>query len=313
MNPFVQPASLAFFHLNAASGEGVIGPLTWLMRAYWCVFQTLIQIGLGMLILYLVHSFTGGDWGVKLKPTIERALRLFPQSLILFIPVALLARALFPWASDAYQQSVHESHNSFRIFTLSPLWFVVRSYCYLSIWTLFALRLRRRERSRLERGVMLLILLHSVSWAGMEWIMTLDPDWTSTGFGVMYIIACLNAGLGTGLVIRLWGSQSQGLDPKLLIDYGNLLLMSGLLWIYMNFMQYIVIWSAQQPEEMHWYQTRGVGIWPALIGVILLFHFVIPFPLLLTRIFKVYPRVIWVLALFFSLTQMLETLLWVMA
>lgn len=294
-----------------AAGVGTLFTPTDFFRGYLLAFLFWAGISIGSLGLLLLHQLTGGDWGDALRKPLESATRNLPLVALAFVPVLLGVHSIYPWALP--DSAIDASK---RVYLNVPF-FVVRSAVYFLIWIglgylLVTLRRRQDERfdpARASRlgglgaGGMVLWVM-SVTFASFDWMMSLEPEWFSTIYG-MYVLsgfalaAMAFVVLTTASVMEsdpeepLAGSPS----PGLLHDFGNLLFMLVFFYAYIAFSQFIIIWSGNLPEEMHWYVARRQGAWAVAPYVLAVGHFAIPFLILLSRTAKRSPRVLVTIAL----------------
>jgi hypothetical protein len=127
----------------------------------------------------------------------------------------------------------------------------------------------------------------AVTFAMIDWGMSLEPDWYSSIYGVMLLVGQVLATLAILIIVTAWLSETKPLaevaTPQAFNDLGNLLLAFVMLWAYMSFSQYLIIWSGNVAEEIPWYLRRSVGGWRAVAVSLIAFHFFVPFFLLLSR------------------------------
>jgi hypothetical protein len=128
----------------------------------------------------------------------------------------------------------------------------------------------------------------TITFASIDWLMSLEAHWYSTIYGVHFLGGHVLAAFAFAilLAVRLRASDTGALQQGQLLDLGNLLLAFVMLWAYFSYSQWIVIWSGNLPEEISWYLRRNRGGWQWLITALILFHFFVPFALLLVRAFK---------------------------
>jgi hypothetical protein len=174
---------------------------------------------------------------------------------------------------------------------------------YFAFWMLITHLINRWSREQDETGnpdltlrikklsaPSLLIFAVVVTLAAIDWVMSIEPHWISTIFGFIFIVGQLLAAMSlmTITVIRLSGQESmRGLvKPKLLNDYGNLLLVFTMLWAYLSFSQFLIIWGGNLRDEVPWYVTRAMSGWATVAILLVVFHFAVPFFLLLMRFVK---------------------------
>jgi hypothetical protein len=288
---FVEPRRLAFSYLTAV------------------LFVTSIATGaLGWLML---HHLTGAVWSVALRRLLENLARPLVWLVLLFVPVAMSLRLLYPWAGSSNAELARKS------LWLNPLFFDIRMAVYLASWALLATLLARMSTRQdhtgdpaLGRSMKstsawgMLVLGLTTSLAAFDWLMTLDPHWSSTIFGVYFWAGSLVSSLAA-LVTVVLGCRAAGwlrstVTVEHLHDLGKLLFGFVIFWAYIAFSQYFLIWYANLPEETEWYVIRRSGSWNTLSWALVLGHFVVPFVVLLFRATKRSPYwlgfiAIWVL------------------
>jgi hypothetical protein len=278
---FIDPRRLAFSYLTGL------------------MFMTSLSVG--ALAWVMLHHVTGAVWSVVTRRLLENLTRLVTWIAILFIPVALNLNWIYPWASPSRLSSDPELAR--KAIWLNPTFFTVRSAVYLATWVLLS-GLLRRSSDRQDRGGdpveerrmkatsawgMVLLAL-TMSFAAADWLMSLDPHWSSTIFGVYFWVSSLLGSLAA-LVLAILALHAVGLlrrtiTTEHLHDLGKLLFGFVIFWAYIAFSQYFLIWYADFPEEAHWYAARRVGVWNSLSWSLLFGHFVVPFVLLLFRATK---------------------------
>jgi hypothetical protein len=174
---------------------------------------------------------------------------------------------------------------------------------YFSAWLLITFLLNKWSRQQDETGETgltqrirslsapgLLIFELTVTFAAVDWVMSLEPHWYSTIYGMIFMVTQVLAAMAvmTMTVIRLSKEKSLNgmVTPKLLNDYGNLLLVFTMLWAYLSFSQFLIIWGGNLREEIPWYMSRAKGGWAGVGLILIIFHFAVPFLLLLSRYAK---------------------------
>ena len=141
----------------------------------------------------------------------------------------------------------------------------------------------------------------TVTFASVDWVMSLEPGWASTIYGMIFMVTGALASMSLATLVVILLSKQKPLaglvTPKVLNDYGNLLLTFTMLWAYLSFSQFLIIWGGNMKEEIPWYMTRARGGWAAVALLLIIFHFAVPFVLLLTRYVKRRAKVMgWVAA-----------------
>ena len=226
---------------------------------------------------------------------------LAPLMLVLFIPLALGVKVLYEWARPEVVAGNHllEHKQAY----LNITFFLIRAAFYFLVWLTVSYFLNRwsleQDRtgdSPLTRKLQMLsgpgILLYglTVTFASVDWVMSLEPEWFSTIFGVLFMggqgVSAMAFVIAVIVLLARRRPLSEILAPRHLHDLGKLLLAFIMLWAYFAFSQFLIIWSGNLPEEVPYYVRRMQGPWKYLAVVVLLFHFAVPFVLLLSRDLK---------------------------
>lgn len=251
-----------------ASRGYLIGWLFWLAAA------------LGSAMWVMLHNLTGGKWGdVVRRPAIAVASTM-PLVAISFVPMLFALRHLFPWVDPAMADEPLVRH---RAPLMNVPFFAARSVAFLVIWSLFAWGIRSRS-GRGFSAAGLVILFATVSLAGMDWIASREIDWYSSAFGVVTVLG--QAATAIALLVVLVAARGTAVDPSTLIDLGNLLQTSVVLWAYVSFMQFLVIYSGNALEDITWYVHRTTHGWQWAARAVIGLHFAVPFAALLFRSVK---------------------------
>jgi hypothetical protein len=264
----------------------------------------------------MLHHLVGGSWGLLIRRPMESGAAAILPLAVLFAPLALGLSTLYPWARAQSAGLTAPGHKNP---WLDERFFLLRTAAYFAIWIALALVLylmssRQDSRSdhtpsrRLQAlsGPGLVVLFVTGSFSAIDWAMSLDAPWASTIYGAMLITGDALATLALMIVVATLLAQQQPTSlvatSEQLNDLGNLLLAFVMLWAYMSFCQFLIIWSGNLAEEIPWYlrRTRGGWEWAAL--VLMVFHFFLPFFVLLYRQGKRTPRflrrvALWVLAM----------------
>jgi hypothetical protein len=260
---------------------------------YSYVFWT--GISLGSLGLLMVHHLTGGRWGALIRRPLETALTPLPLMALLFIPIVFGLHELYPWVRP--EEIAHNALLQEKLWYLNVPFFLLRAVGYFVLWLGLAYRLgkwsdwrdgsqRAGEAMRWSAGGLIVLVL-SASFAAIDWIMTLTPEWYSTLFGLRVGLSQTLGAMGfvtlSALLLSRRDSALDSTSPEHWQDLGNLLLMFVLAWVYLIFMQFITVWIADIPEEITWYLPRTRTSWDIFGWVLVLLYFVAPFVLLLSR------------------------------
>jgi hypothetical protein len=282
--------------LLAAIG-GAFNP-TQFFQSYLMAYMFCLGATLGCLALGMMHQLSGGAWGVVLRRPIGAASRVIPIMTLLFLPIVVGMGRLYSWtrpevvAADEILQHKHLYLNTTFFLTRAALYFLVWngiSY-YLNRWSLEQDRTGDPQLSRrmqkLSAGGLVAYGL-TITFASFDWVMSIDPHWYSTIFGVLIIGGQGLTAIALLIVVIAWLSRREPLDllivPGHFHDTGNLMLAFVMLWAYFSFSQYLIIWAGDLPHEIVWYQHRLQTGWRAVGALLVMVHFVVPFLVLLSR------------------------------
>lgn len=275
--------------------------------AAWCFWAGL---PLGALSMLMLHHLTGGAWGAAVRRPLEAAALAVPWMGLLFLPVLFGLPELYPWASA--EHLAREPVLVHRAAWLNPSLFVLRWAGLFVLWTTGALLLRRwslqatpRSSLRLQAfsGPGLLLHMLFVSVAAVDWMMSLETHFYSTGFGWLVMISQALAMLALAIATVALVRRESPLEAQVFHDLGNLLLAFVLVWTYLSFAQYLVIWNGNLHEDNEWYFFREGGPWFPVAVTLVAGHFLLPFLALLPAPMKTRAgRLQWV-ALWFVLME----------
>lgn len=251
------------------------------LRSYLFAFVTILGIGVGCLGLLLLHSLVGGAWGKTIRPILQAGADTVPWLAVLFLPVAFGLRHIYPWM-DPTRLAVESAAAAHKRLYFLPSFFILRAFVYFFFWSLVA---QRQRNTSSGTGWALLVYVLTVSFASFDWVMSLEPTWSSSIYGAMLMVGNVLSALAFSIVVldRLAHKQKTHVEADVAHDLGNLLLAFVMLWAYMALSQYLIIWSANLPEEIGWYLARQRGGWQIVAIVLILFQFALPFLLLLAR------------------------------
>ena len=272
---------------------------SWLIGFLFCLGLTLGSLGLLML-----QHLTGGEWGLVGRRVFEAASRTLPIVALLFIPILFGLPRIFLWARP---EAVAADHIlQMKAPYLNVPFFVVRAVLYFAIWLACMFYLTRwsdgqdrgevavtpadTRRFRVVSGPGLVLYALTITFASVDWLMSLDPHWFSTIFGLLlwtgqglaafaFLIAVL-------AVISTVEPAASVVSVRQFHDLGKLLLAFVMLWAYLAFSQFLIIWAGNLPEEIPWYLERIRGGWGYVALLVAFGHFVLPFVVLLSRDLK---------------------------
>jgi hypothetical protein len=266
--------------------------------AYLVAYVSCLAVVLGAFAMIMIARLTAATWFVALRRQAEQVVATLPAFIVLLIPVLVAIPLLYPWTGSNVAAAVRA-----KTAYLNIPFFVVRAVVYVVAWTLLGETLRRtslaqdrgdspavERRLRVTSAIGLIVFAITVSFASFDWMMSLDPSWYSTIYGVDYFAGGMVGALALLAVLVARGRRAGELPESVGADHfhalAKLLLTFVLFWVYIGFSQFIVIWSAEIPVERAWYVVRTRGGWNVLAGVVLAGHFVLAFLVLLIRDFK---------------------------
>lgn len=271
---------VGFLSLLACLLLGFASPQQGLL-SYLFAFLFFTGLSVGSLALVMVHLLTGGAWGDYLRPQLLAAARILPLQAVLVLPILFGLPVLYPWARA--DLLAHDSLLRSQSWYLDPTSFVIRTIVYFVLWLSLLVILGRSVSNPARADALpriaapgLIVYALSTLLAATDWAMSLLPHWHSSTFGMMVATGWMLAAAALAVLCAV----SAG-DP--MPDLGNLLLMFVLAWSYLAFMQYLTIWIADLPAETAWYIPRTLTSWRALAGFLIVFHFAVPFAVLLSR------------------------------
>ena len=280
----------------AASAAGFVLAPGHFFRAWLIAFMLFLSIGLGSMAAAMVQHLTGGAWGV-FRRIFEASSRTVPLLAVLFIPIALGVGSLYPWA-HADHVAADEILRHRAPYLNLPFW-LGRAVFYFAGWIALAMILNRLSRRQddgdvsvnmsIQRwsGFGLVLYALTVTFAGIDWIMALNPHWYSTLFGFLMIAAQGLSGLAFTIIAAtlLFRSPPMSgiLKPFHFHDLGKLMFAFVMIWAYFNFSQYLLTFAANLAEEVPYMITRTNNGWGYLALFLITFHFFVPWLLLLSR------------------------------
>jgi hypothetical protein len=296
----------------------------------WLIgFLFVLSLTLGCLGLLMLQHVSGGQWGMVGRRVFEAGSRMLPVVALLFVPLLFGMPKIFLWAKPEAVAASHilQEKEAYLNFTF----FVIRALVYFLFWLMCTVLLNRWSaeqdsgqatskvdsiRFRKVSAPGLLFLVITVTFASVDWVMSLEPEWFSTIFGLLTIAGYGLTGLAFTIVVlaaidrdRPAGSL---LTPRHFHDFGKLLLAFTMLWAYLSFSQFLIIWSGNLPEEIPWYIERIRGSWGAVAILLVVGHFFVPFALLLSADLKKRSSLLQKVAAFILVMRLVD-LIWYVA
>lgn len=260
-----------------------------------------IGLSLGCMVVAMIHQLTGGRWGYPTRRFFEAGFLVLPLLAILFIPILFGLHYLYPWAQAGARNAIpalqarHAYENGWA--------YTLRQVFFFFVWIWMAVSLRKwsiaqdfqadaapTRKARFLSGPGIVIYGLLITFASIDWIVSLESDWYSTMFGVIIAGGQILVAYAFGvLVLTCFRCQEPFAATVSKVHYhqlGTLLFTFVLFWTYVSFGQLLIIYSGDLPHELEWYLHRIAGSWKAVVAAIALFHFFVPFFLLLFRAVK---------------------------
>ena len=275
-------------------------------RGYLLGFMAWLGVTLGSMAILMVRHLTGGGWGMVIRRILGAAMRCIPLMAVFFVPIIIGIPRLYVWArplSGVEDSHLREHLQQITKTYLSVNGFIIRAVIYFAIWWTLSFLLSwwskqqdepplrdNSARFKIVSGPGLILYGFSIGFAAIDWVMSLDPSWISTIFGLLVLIGELLSAMCFAVVIERilvkYKPMSEMLKPDYVHDHGKWVLTFVMVWAYFAFSQWLIIWAGNLPDEITWYLKRLNGGW-GYVGLFLaLFQFVVPFVLLLSRPFK---------------------------
>lgn len=309
--------------------------LSHVFRAYLVGFMLWTGVSVGSLAIMMLHHLSGGGWGVVLRRILEAATRVLPLMALLFLPVlaGMLTNHLYPWTIRSVIDESHAVQHK-RALYLNPMLFIARAVFYFVVWYAVAHvlskwsleqdaaadpRVRRGLKERMQNmsGPGILLFGLTVTFAAIDWTMTLEPEWFSTIWGLLIMVGWGLSALAFAICVEAYFVKhsdrlTEVYQPRHLHDHGKLLLAFVMLWAYFSFSQFLITWSGNLPEEITWYLHRLRGGWQYVALFIVFFHFALPFVVLLSRSLKRHAGKLILVALLVLVARVVD-LFWLVA
>jgi hypothetical protein len=317
----------------AGAAGGVLSLLGWwidpaqFFQSYLMAYMFVLGITLGCLAIGMIHQLSGGAWGVLIRRPIGAASRVLPVMTVLFLPIVFGMHHLYEWThADVVASDEVLRHKQLY---LNTTFFLVRAALYFLTWNAlsyflnaWSLEQDRTGDPRIPRRMQVLSAGGlvgyglTITFASFDWLMSLEPHWFSTIYGVLIIGGQGLSAMAFLIAAIVWLGRRPPLRdvvvPAHLHDLGNLLLAFVMLWAYFSFSQNLIIWSGNLPEEIAWYLHRLQTGWRAVGVALVVFHFAVPFSLLLSRAVKRQGRMIANVAVGILIARLVD-LFWLIA
>lgn len=326
------PADLNRFR-GAALGIGGIGLIVWAVGTYFNVEQGLRSwllafvfwggLAVGGLGIIMLQYLTGGAWGVVIRRIVEACSRTLPLIFLAWIPLAVFVTQLYEWSHlppDDYTVLHRGAY-------LTPLWWIVRGVVYFAVFGVMVYLLNswsaqqdkaadHEEAAKILRratafsGPTMVFYVLTITFAVVDWTMSLDPHWFSTIWGLLYTVGwalstfCFCVIMLAYLVNR--SPMNHVINKRHFHDIGKLVLALVMVWAYFNFSQLIIIYAGNIPEETGWYLIRMTPGWFWVGMFLVIFHFAFPYLYLLRQDWKKSAKMLSSIAIFIFIVRLVD-------
>ncbi len=267
-------------------------------QSYLLGYLLWLGLTLGCLGILLLHHLVSGAWGHIIQRMAESGTRNLALMGLLFIPILFGMGRLFPWTDESVVAASHVIGH--KTGYLNTPFFIVRAVLYFAFWIGVAAMLRRwsarqdaaadaslTRTMKIFSGPATVLFVLTATLASVDWMMSLEPEWYSTIYGMSFIVGAVLTALAFCIFIlaqiSTFKPYSGILTTRHAHHLGNLLFAFTILWAYMAFSQYLIIWSGNLPEDNSWYLRRTETSWMVVAAALLVGHFFIPFFVLLSR------------------------------
>jgi hypothetical protein len=296
-------------------------------RSFMIGYIFWIGVSVGSLGLLCLQYVTGGHWGIPSRRILEASSRGLLPMAILFPVIVFGLKRIYLWANLAAVDTdkILQKKQAY----LNPEGFILRAIAYFAVWGLMAYLFSKWSRKQDEQGdhglahwmsrfggPALNFLILAVSFAAIDWVLSLDPHWSSTIFGLIFVANWGLTALAFTIAVMAWLSGRAPMNDFYgaphFHDLGKLMLALTMLWAYFSFSQFILVWSANLPEETGWYITRMSNGWGFVGAAVVILHFALPFLLLLNRNLKKKPHTLVLVAGWLLIMRVVD-LFWLIA
>lgn len=270
------------------------------LHSYLVGYLMVLGLSLGSMAWLMVWHLTGGSWGVPIRRILEAAVACLPLSIVGWIPIAIGMKWMYPWFNPEILRKAAEQNQHAGMGYMGASGFVLRAIAYFVIWSLFAWLLLHWShlqdepghppfgpRFRAVSGIGMLIYAWTLTFAIVDWVMSLTPFWISTIYGFIFMVDQAMIAMCLVAIVAHWMRSFEPMGTLLRAhnfhDYGKLMFTTVMLWAYFNFSQWLIYWSGNLPEETHWFELRTHGDWGIVAFIIIIGQFALPFAILLSR------------------------------
>lgn len=311
---FVIFGVLGGIHSGFAGWQSLFHSYLWAYLYWFCIPS-------GCLAILMLHHLTGGRWGYPLRRILEAGSRSLWLMAALFIPLFFGITELYAWSrpADVAADPILRDKQ----WWLSTHGFIIRAVIYFVILLVLVTLLNKWSRAQDDSGDLkykskmtalsapgVILWAFIVTAAAVDWVMSLEPHWFSTIYGMLWIVIEVLAGMSFAVfVLRMLADREpikDVVDPLRFNDLGNLMLTFLMLWAYLSFDQLLIVWAGNLKDEIPWYSQRAFGAWTPVAVILVILHFFVPFFLLLSRNVKRRPRRLSAVALLLVFLTMVD-------
>jgi hypothetical protein len=272
---------------------------------YLVTYMMIVSIGLGSLFLIALEYIAGADWSTPIRRIPEFFAGVLPLLLILVIPLLVFNHDLFHWAHEdaVAEDKILQGKAPY----LNITFFIIRTFVFIGLWSLFYWVMTRNSRKQDQSkdqaltkknirlaAIFIPVFALSLTFTAIDFMMSLEPHWFSTIFGVYFFAGTVVAALAaiTFVIVKLKEKDyfSPWMNDDHLFSLGALLFAFINFWAYIAFSQFLLIWYADLPEETFWFLTRWEGGWVYFSIALMVIHFLVPYFALLTQPSKMNPK-----------------------
>jgi hypothetical protein len=279
--------------------------------SYLTAWSFALSIAVGALIFQMIGHAVDARWTIVFRPFTEMIAGSLPVLAALFVPIAVSAGALYPWAAPAGALAGFDAEALARLAHKAPYlnvtFWVIRAAACFALWiaidellvrwgTRFGRDPRAITRARALSAAGLPAIGLTLTFAAFDWLMSLTPLWYSTIFGLLYFAGGFVAALSLVAVIARGARRVPEVAASIHTGHagalGRLVFTFLVFWAYLEFAQGLITWIANKPDEVPWYVARGAGAWGGVFAVLVIGHFAAPFFVLLPRSVKRRPTLL---------------------
>ena len=251
-------------------------------QAYLFAAVGWLNPALGCLLFIFIHRMTGGKWGETLQPFFSAGAATVPWALLFALPIYFGLPHLFPWAG-AHATTLFAKHPVY----LSVGGYLVRAVVYGGIY-FWLVWLSRQREAAWTGPVGLIFFVLTTYLLSVDWIISLEPGWYSTGFPLVFMASEAVSALAFSVAACLWTQtrretgKDKSKDKSSWNDLGSLMLAALMFWAYVSYAEFLIIWSGDLPAQVAWYVHRNAGGWHYVLITLVLLNLLVPVLLLIS-------------------------------